>query len=387
MKRKSVGGGFTLVELLVVIAIIGILVALLLPAIQAAREAARRSQCNNNLKQISLSLQNYHDVYKVFPMGAMHAGYPTNATPPVGSLYGPSWWYGSLPFCENKNLYDKIAALHKPGGSGGNFVASNFNLNILTNGVGVLTTFSPDYMKCPSSPVPPMETQNGPLLCASYVGIAGGCDIDPNANATNPASGISGQYSGIGLQPPTTSRTYYNRAMCMMGSGIVVGSGMLTIAEHQTMQSCADGTSNTMIVSEQSDYLQSTSATDSTRYHGDPGWNGTGNAGNTNVAGGFITGTMQWKNVTNGFTVLDAFNLTVVRFRPNYKKVIGPGGTNNGPGCSEMHGINNPLQSPHPGGVLAGLVDGSVQFISQTTDLGVVLRYAIRDDGQAVSPP
>ena len=102
--RRSVGRGFTLVELLVVIAIIGILVALLLPAIQAAREAARRTQCNNNLKNIGLGLQNYHDTYKTFPMGAMHTGARTTTT----SAYGPSWQYGILPFMEQQGLYDEV---------------------------------------------------------------------------------------------------------------------------------------------------------------------------------------------------------------------------------------------------------------------------------------
>jgi prepilin-type N-terminal cleavage/methylation domain-containing protein/prepilin-type processing-associated H-X9-DG protein len=93
--------GFTLVELLVVIAIIGILIALLLPAVQAAREAARRSQCSNNLKQIGLAIHNYHDTFKSFPPGEITPGAC------CATLSYTNWAIAILPFIEQQSLYDQ----------------------------------------------------------------------------------------------------------------------------------------------------------------------------------------------------------------------------------------------------------------------------------------
>ena len=95
--------GFTLVELLVVIAIIGILIALLLPAVQAARESARQIQCANNLKQIGLALANYENTNMAFPPGGDPS--PFNGT---YRMYGCSWMVWMLPYIEQENIYEPI---------------------------------------------------------------------------------------------------------------------------------------------------------------------------------------------------------------------------------------------------------------------------------------
>jgi len=117
-KRRQ---GFTLVELLVVIAIIGVLVALLLPAVQQAREAARRMSCGNNLKQLGIALHNYHDTYNTLPMGGFHKleGNGGNAT---STSWAHNWVTMTLPFIEQSNLHDQYNFSADRAREGGNDV-------------------------------------------------------------------------------------------------------------------------------------------------------------------------------------------------------------------------------------------------------------------------
>ncbi len=167
---------FTLVELLVVIAIIGILVALLLPAIQAAREAARRMQCSNNLKQIGLCLQNYHDIHKRFPPVAFFMKAPPS-TPP-NNHYHHTWLTALLPFMEQGPLYESI----------------DFTRPALTStyaaptavGQPVISTVVPTLL-CPSDGYMGGNiSQTHGLAITNYVGSMGwhwwdGCTNCPNA--------------------------------------------------------------------------------------------------------------------------------------------------------------------------------------------------------------
>ena len=136
--------GFTLVELLVVIAIIGILIALLLPAVQAAREAARRMQCSNNLKQLGLAMHNYHDTYQCFPPGFM-------VVDELGNIGGGwAWAVFLMPFIEQSPLQDKLSVTKYSLGQ----VTSDPELMPLLQ-----TPLEP--LKCPSSTVEPLREYLG----------------------------------------------------------------------------------------------------------------------------------------------------------------------------------------------------------------------------------
>lgn len=147
--KTRIRHGFTLIELLVVIAIIAILIALLLPAVQQAREAARRSQCKNNLKQIGLALHNYHEIFSMFP-GEGDNG-PTNCcAPDTGRYDRVNWTFRLLPQMERTNIYQQA----------------------LTNWATLRTIVNPVYY-CPSRRSPQLYKNVGKSDYAANMGTNG----------------------------------------------------------------------------------------------------------------------------------------------------------------------------------------------------------------------
>jgi prepilin-type N-terminal cleavage/methylation domain-containing protein len=401
--------GFTLVELLVVIAIIGVLVALLLPAVQAAREAARRMQCSNHLKQIGLGLQNYHDTFNSLPYGAraryVSTGNSGTAANPAGQAWGPSWYVGILPFCEQKPLSDLIEAQAVKIGTAFNDMQVN-NTNPRVAQLAKDQKIA--WMLCPSSPLPQTELLKGQAnpafncVVASYVGISGATNHGgatlANALTTNERAFLETRLKpkqGIPTQPRHQGETNPGNASQQSWGGL------MTPNECYGMAAAIDGTSNTMLVSEKNDYFFSLNDNKKagTRMRID------GSFGNPNS--GRLSGGWWFAGLPQGYTSsagqstwLPAYNITTIRaFRapaPNNATIgfNGKGanvnlGTNQAQSTTSHQGIgqtqqNNPLISAHPNVVLTVFLDGHTQALTKNTPAPIVKRLATRDDGQQI---
>ncbi len=207
--------GFTLIELLVVIAIIAILIALLLPAVQQAREAARRTQCRNNLKQLGLALHNYHDIHLMFPPGFIADG-PGTAVAHDG-LSGIGWGALLLPQLEQTNLWNQFDANVS--------IADPVNDEFRRNPLSVF--------RCPSDPQPDSweiedESMPGTVLAdlpiANYIGVFGTVELDGCENAAGTAP--------------------------VAANGQCVSDGSLYHNSSVRLRDFTDGTSSTFVVGE-----------------------------------------------------------------------------------------------------------------------------------------
>ena len=346
--------GFTLIELLVVIAIIAILIALLLPAVQQAREAARRTQCKNNLKQLGLALHNYESTHGRLPAGCTHAGFPRGA---AGThSFGPSYIGMLLPFVEQANAYNAMTWNGKSPGYVGEAVPSAGNLN-----QAVAMGANPPTL-CPS--FAPPGTQSARENLNVYAGIAGAADMVSYAETR-----VFSYAQGAG-----TTKTS--------------GGGMLGVNKFVKFAEVTDGLSNTMMIGEQGGKL--------IRLDGTYSWliasQGAGGSGASNLTGWLIgtreAGQMPFPDPTCGTSGNTGgcdndhryFNVTTVRYRINQAPfadtVFG--------GMSSAMGGNNPLISFHVGGIQCTFGDGSVKFLSENMDLETLKKLATRDDGQSI---
>jgi len=332
MSKSTRFYGFTLVEVLVVIAIIGVLVAILLPAVQVARESANRMSCGNNMKQIGLAFQNYHDAFDSFPIGNRYIW-----------EYGTNWRFSILPFMERKTIYDKSPAT-------GYFTSQYYHYGE-TNNLHLKDLVVPEY-RCPSSaaPVdgfvgwpspPPYNNNSGNGQLIDYVGISG---ADPE--------------SGFDSSEQCHVSSFY---------GTACYNGLLTIGETFDIASITDGTSNTIIVAEQSGLVSTPSGPKDLRSNYLGGWSGTETRNKVS-------------DYTSPWSPIYGTGINTVKYSINYKSTSSflPSG------MAEIRRPNAPLNSFHAAGVQTVRADGSVHYISETIKIITLKKLASKNDGLVI---
>jgi prepilin-type N-terminal cleavage/methylation domain-containing protein/prepilin-type processing-associated H-X9-DG protein len=359
--------GFTLIELLVVIAIITVLIALLLPAVQAAREAARRMQCVNNLKQIGIALHNYHDVNNSFPPGALSHYVGGNTATTQHNNWDSSVHMRLLAFMEQKALYNAL-----------NFHHGVFNDKIGTPINRTVTVTVVNSFLCPSGPTSGWNFQGATAPLQNY---------KAPGNSYYASWGSSLEFaSNQSKGPPNGPFPFYGP------NGHAVG-----------VQNILDGASNTIGFGEWkigSGALKTNSIQDIVFVGSMPAGtkrnNGTLNMPNPTLVQSFQTWLNQcgqmWKAGSGRFakTVtlgeawamgMPGYTMGGTLLAPNAKY---PNCSTNGTGAIESVSMLN-LSSAHPGGANVLMLDGSVHFLKDSTNMQTMWALGSMNQGEVLS--
>lgn len=331
--------GFTLIELLVVIAIIAVLIALLLPAVQQAREAARRSQCKNNLKQLGLALHNYHDSAKVFPVGVMRSNSGSIQSNSVG-------WSGMLlPYIDQAPLYNQIDWTAFGPNFTGTTLATNQWHDSGVLEAAVSTTLP--VMRCPSSGDPTKVSWDSipTRVPSNYIGVQTGA-------IGNPATAYKGEYKSH--MDDSMNLNDFNGS----GGGHYRMHGVLLPVFVTSMADITDGTSNTAMVGE---CLNKWFVPNGTFRVIEHHYIGSGNANDNNHFHlGSLGAVINWATKTDG------------------------AGNAWGSGYDD-NDLRLAFSSQHVGGAHFVFADGAVKFISENVDHLVRLGAGSRDGAEIIS--